>query len=35
MAETGQKPDLQEKLVIKKKDLTEGESGFRLVVLKQ
>ena len=35
MAETGQKPDPQEKLVIKKKDLEEGEAGFRLVVLKQ
>jgi hypothetical protein len=34
MAETGQKPDQLEKLVIKKKDL-EAEEGFRLVVLKQ
>jgi hypothetical protein len=34
MAETGQKPDPQEKLVIKKKDL-EAEEGFRLAVLKQ
>lgn len=34
MAETGQKPEAAEKLVIKKKDL-EAEEGFRLVVLKQ
>jgi len=34
MAETGQKPEPAEKLVIKKKDL-ESEEGFRLVVLKQ
>jgi len=34
MAEIGQKPDTQEKLVIKKKDIEEAE-GLRLVVLKQ
>jgi hypothetical protein len=34
MADIGQKPEPQDKIVIKKKDL-ESEEGFRLIVLKQ